>query len=147
MRCPKCRSRMLNVAVCFTGEVSCRFSGDGEFQLLDQVALDSEFAEDADCSCMTCGWTGTVAEARPGAPTGGARHEQDTKNRAVASEPLTEENLARFSACLDDLSPKAAGMVKQLIAEVRRLNALLEMVMRFSASRRSSADDDDTVIG
>ena len=139
MKCPRCQSPLLKIDVSFTGNVACKFSEGQKFQLLEKVALRSEFAEDAGCRCLKCHWQGRVADARANSPR--TQH----KVHQASQDPLTAEELRKIEDSAESLSPRSRAIVQRLIDEVERLNSLLDAVTRVSTRRRGS--DDDTVIG
>lgn len=63
MKCPQCGSSMLRIEVVFTGFVSCAFSGEQEFELIDKLLLDSNWDEDSACECLRCDWRGVTRDA------------------------------------------------------------------------------------
>lgn len=138
MKCPNCQSPLLEINVSFTGNVACRFSEGQKFQLLEKVALKSEFAENAGCRCLVCNWEGRVADARTAADSTSRR------SSGPAREPLTPREFEHIRQESDSLSPRSRAIVRRLISEVERLNSLLDTVTRLSGGRQS---DDDTVVG
>ena len=64
MKCPACNSQLLKIEIAFKGQVACAFSDDDEFDLIDNISLDSEWNDSSSCACLDCHWTGNVREAR-----------------------------------------------------------------------------------
>lgn len=135
MHCPKCRNSALRVAVAFTGDVYCDFSADGDFRLIDEVALDSSFSDDGDCCCPECGWEGRVRDAR--APVA-------NPPQSSSPTPLSSEQLARLRAKISMFQGESRRVAETLFAEVQRLNVLLDTVSRFGGKPNSTSD---TAIG
>lgn len=65
MKCPRCGSSMLRIEVVFTGFVSCAFTGEQEFELIDTLDLDSNWDDTSPCECLGCDWKGVTGEALP----------------------------------------------------------------------------------
>lgn len=144
MRCPQCSGKLLNVAVRFAGNVSCRFFGDEDFELLENVDLSSEFEEEADCRCLSCGWAGRLQEAR----TSQRRRPADKQAARPSGLPLTGQELRKLAKAVSQFEGHSQAVAGKLLQEVYRLRSLLEAVTRLSeASRGSRASDEDTWVG
>ena len=85
MHCPACNNVNLRIDVNFSGRVACKFADDDEFELIDRVALDSQWSDESLCECLSCNWVGTVRNAKsaPAQETGAdlAGYEQDEIKR------------------------------------------------------------------
>lgn len=150
MRCPHCGAARLRVEVAFSGKVPCSFGGEGEFELLDSVAFDSEWHDHSECECLECGWMGQVGEAQSGrkppvvVPT-------QTDDPAPYAGPLTEADLQqiRQQLAVGYCNPIWRRHIERLLGEVQRLSALLDSIARLSGNpsvgKRKS--DDDTTVG
>ncbi len=144
--CPECSSSELKIDVSFTGQVACRFGTDGEFELIDRVALDSQWHDESMCECLSCNWNGTVGNTRPqSAPeqcVGVAIAESDDSVGALTAGEMQElMSLMEAEAC----SPALRKQVERLAGEVERLGSLLDTMMRITGN--SAASDGDTLLG
>lgn len=101
MKCPDCGNRKLSVAISFTGSVACRFSDDEQIEVVEAVALDSQWDDESECECMGCGWSGQLRDL-PGAAS-------------LELGPSDNENEQAASA-----SPRKAAQAER-VAEIKRL--------------------------
>ena len=145
MQCPQCHSPLLKVHVSFAGDVACQFSGSQhlhEFQILEKVALQSEFDDDAACRCMSCSWDGRVADTVR-FPVG--RRPRQPRAKSIYCTPLSPEELSAISEETQAFEAAPKQIVERLVGEVHRLNSLLETVIRLSGA--SNGSDGDTCVG
>jgi len=139
----------LKIEVAFVGSVSCAFTSEEEFELLNTAWFDSEWTDSSACSCLKCSWSGTVRDA----------HGDTSKTVATKTEPaptrrprvpMTEDELLEIKRELEQAqcSPRWRQHVRKLVGELDRVNSLLEMFVRLNdAPRPDSAADDDTIVG
>ena len=151
MRCPGCGSHRLRVAVAFKGMVACAFRTSDDFELLNDVELDSRWDDAAQCECLKCAWTGEVGDAVRAVASGRSRSASSSTRESLASRstPLSAADLQRISGRLDVgfYDPAWADDIRRLVAEVDRLNSLLDLVSRVSkTSGQSRRGNDDTVV-
>ncbi|MFQ5731413.1 MAG: hypothetical protein ACE5KM_05595 [Planctomycetaceae bacterium] len=142
MQCPECQGALLKVNVTFAGEVACQFSEPQHFHILETVALQSEFDDEAGCRCMSCSWVGRVGET--GRVPVGHRIRQSPAT-SMACAPLSPEELDAISEEIQSFGPVTKQIAERLVEEVLRLNSLLETVARLP--RGSNGPDGDTWVG
>lgn len=142
MHCPTCSSTLLNVQISFSGNVACQFSEAGEFTLLENVALDTQFDDDAGCHCLSCGWEGEVGDLSARRRRQDHAHPQPTGSRGL---PLSNRQLRELAAEVARLHPSAQKTGEKLLQEVYRLRSLLDAVSRVAS--KPSTSDGDTWIG
>ncbi len=137
MKCPRCRSRELQVEVAFVGEVSCSFKDSVEFDIIEPVALDSEWSDDSKCRCVACGWVGLVTEAQSS-----PKLCKPVKTESFLSDPDKVETIARR---LDRLPPSWGQAVQHLLDEVHRLDQMLQMAVRANGSGTRSTGETEVM--
>lgn len=147
MKCPECGSPSLNVEVQFAGKVACRFADSDNFEVIDDVELDSNWDDKSLCECLVCRWRGTVYAARLGDSQ--RPHGEDFSGKPQGhSTPMTEQDLLKLRELLKTQPCPAAWRerIERLISEVDRLNSLLETIGRLSEHDPGSSSG-DTVLG
>ena len=138
MRCPHCRSPLLTVHVSFSGDVACQFSGEQSFQILEKVALESEFDEEANCRCMACGWDGQVAETQTAsAQLRSAR----SPGQSISYSYLSLEALEQIKIEIESFETRPKQISQRLVKEINRLASLLDTVTRLCGSADGASTD------
>jgi len=149
MKCPKCGSTQLKVEVSFAGQVACKFDESGNFELLDDVALDSSWDDASRCECIACHWSGEVQYAKSGEISTLDQGERLGGLRSY-SRPITSEELSDLKQLLSSqrCPPLWRDKIEKLISEIERLNAFLETIMRVTNQATSGGDpsNSDTVV-
>ena len=148
MRCPLCFSNDLKIEVSFSGPVACKFKdeNDVEFELMEQVMLDSHWSDESQCACLNCNWIGMVCDA-------GSSPVDVSNTDALASESggaigwFSAEDQQELKHLLEtEECPLALRKhVKKLMSEVGRLSSLLDNMSRIQ--EKSSTSDGDTFVG
>ena len=150
MKCPNCGSTELRVEVRFAGQVACKFVEGDNFELIENVALDSNWDDHSCCECMDCLWVGTVQIARDGR-TGQLKENSSLEKNPAFLNPISNEELGELKRLLETRScPRLwRDYIERLISEVDRLNAFLEMISRLTDSKPGTeiASSEDTVVG
>jgi len=149
MQCPQCGHSKLKIEVAFVGSVSCAFSTDDEFELLDTAWFDSEWTDDSGCACLNCSWAGTVRQAHTDTSKAVAT-KTDTAQPHRPRVPMTEDELLEIKRELEKAQcpPRWRRHVRKLVGELDRVNSLLETFIRLNdAPQPDSAADDDTIVG
>jgi hypothetical protein len=141
MKCPSCGSRQLNVAVAFTGNVSCAFRGRDEFEIVDEVALDSHWDDRSPCSCVRCSWSGEVSEAR------GRLKTSKPAPVAVRKAGISPRDLEALKERVrsGECPPRWVIQINRLIAEVERLAELAEMLASVSPDKHAPSSGDTQI--
>ena len=150
MNCPKCASRFLRVEMAFTGQVSCAFSNGGEFEVIDRVALDSEWDDRSPCECLLCAWRGPLGEARRKKRSPPQSKPARKGNPLSAMMSAEEIQAVRDQLKIGHCHPIWRAHLERLLEEVERLNALLDTITRVNAHEndgRRRRSENDTLIG
>jgi len=141
----------LKIEVAFVGSVSCAFSTDEEFELLDTAWFDSEWTDDSACECLNCSWKGSVREAHSGASKAVAtKTESASPYCQCPRTPMTEDELLEIKRELENAQcPRRWRQhFQKLVGELERVNSLLETFVRLNdAPRSDSASGEDTFVG
>lgn len=150
MKCPNCGSTELRVEVSFAGQVACKFVEGDNFELIENVALDSHWDDHSCCECMDCLWVGTVQIARDGR-TEKLKKNLSLKKNSVFINPMSNEEFEELKRLLETQScpPLWREYIERLISEVERLNAFLEMISRLTNSKTEIGieSSEDTIVG
>ena len=127
MKCPKCGSTKLKVEVSFAGEVVGKFDESGNFELMDDLDLDSIWNDASRCECIKCHWVGKVQNARSGRTDVLDQGERLGGLKAYR-DPISAEELRELEQLLDSqrCPPLWRDNFEKLIAEIKRLNAFPE---------------------
>ena len=136
MKCPKCGGRKLRVGVVLAGEVTCQFDTDHDMQVLQPAALDSSWDPNAECSCLSCSWSGTAAQA--GLPLEVAQSGGLSPNELQTIEQELQAG---------DCPPQLAEAIRSLIETVRTLQNQLQIVQNMNRrNTKGGAGLGDTTI-
>ena len=150
MKCPNCGSTELRVEVRFAGQVACKFVEGDNFELIENVALDSNWDDHSCCECMDCLWVGTVQIARD-SRTGKLKEISSFEKKPAFLNPMSNEELGELKRLLETqrCPPLWREQIKRLISEVERLNAFLKMISRLTNSNPETGivSSEDTVVG
>ncbi|MBX3441633.1 MAG: hypothetical protein KF774_04440 [Planctomyces sp.] len=139
MRCPQCHGRNLRIGVVLTGSMTCRFGVDHPVEVLEATEFDSFWNPEGDCECLSCSWTGIVADA--------AETEADLEH--IAAYDLQELRALENDVASGDCPDELVQHVRRLIESVRRLKALWEVAQRArrkGSGRNGRMSVDDTTI-
>ena len=149
MKCPNCGSTELRVEVRFAGQVACKFVEGDNFELIENVALDSNWDDHSCCECMDCLWVGTVQTARDGR-TGKLKQSSSREKKPAFLNPISNAELRELKRLLETQScpPLWREYIERLISEVERLNAFLEMISRLTNSKSETGivSSEDSVV-
>ena len=150
MQCPNCGSTELKVEVRFAGQVACKFVEGDKFELIENVALDSNWDDHSCCECMDCLWVGTVQIARD-RRTEELKVNSSSVKKPAFLNPISNEELGELKRLLVTQScpPLWREHIERLISEVDRLNAFLEMISHLTNSKPETgmASSEDTIVG
>ena len=156
MRCPTCASQHFSIRIAFTGVVSCRFFEDGvrqdqeAFELTETLSLESQWSDHSACACLSCEWQGQLRDVRAAAV---AQMCATSSTRSVDSQPRTAVNTS-IGVELDEIREELLSMgcdahwqvrIEELMSEVERLDALLEMVARAKKAEQNGSGEDTVV--
>ena len=150
MKCPKCGSAELRVEVRFVGQVACQFVEGDNFELIENVALDSNWDDHSCCECMDCLWVGTVQIARNGR-AGQWKENSPLEKKPALLNPRSTQELGELKRLLETQSCPSLWResIERLISEVERLNAFSEMISHLPHSKPETGivSGEDTVVG
>lgn len=134
MKCPHCGSQSLKIEVCFSGYVSCSFSSDHEFEVIDPVALNSEWGDDSHCRCNRCDWEGPVRDAQGDGAAQAPRSPRAAQSGG-AMQMVTDIELEEIKHQLKVryCNPIWRAHLENLVGEVERLRSILDLVERANA--------------
>lgn len=141
VKCPKCGSPELKIEFQFAGQVACKFVDEDNFELIDNVAIDSKWDDDSPCECLSCQWNGTVHDAKM-YRVDSKSDKTSRKARRSFSRPMTVEELTTLKTLLktNHCPGPWRQRIEQLIAEVERLNSFVETLSRISEQDDSNGD-------
>jgi hypothetical protein len=119
--------------VLLSGAVTCDFEGTDPVRVVESSEFDSQWNGAAKCSCASCNWTGTVADAA------------ESEDELVPTTPLDEEliNIEReleAGAC----PPQMEATVRALLEMVRSLKTQIQVADNVAGRPRT--DEGDTAI-
>lgn len=150
MKCPKCGSTKLQVEVSFAGQVACNFDESDNFELIDDLALDSSWNDASRCECIECHWVVKLQNARLGSIDALNQSERGGGLQTYRG-PVSAEQLRELEQLLDSqrCPPLWREKIEKLIAEINRLNAFLETITRITDHAASGRDSSstDTIVG
>ena len=156
MKCPRCESRYLAIDIVFAGKVSCKFLEKDdleEFELLDTLSMNSQWDDHSECSCLSCEWQGKVQDARSQSGSGTpSTHDGLPFVAAPSCTTVEAATSLQLQQLRDEIRTKGCDShwrthIENLIAEVERLDALLEAMMRVSEKDKRDNSGQDTVVG
>lgn len=137
MRCPNCGSRKFRVGVLLAGKVACQFDNADELRVLETSSLESSWDPDAECSCMTCSWSGTAADAGLADPLAGL------------SSALSAVELANIERELQagDCPEQFSDAIRKLVDMVRSLQNQLQIIRNVNRGKtKDGIDSRDTAV-
>ena len=162
MRCPVCQSSVLQVEFVFSGNVTCSFQSDDEFELAERISLRSDWTDESPCRCQKCGWEGVLGAARrsprigrkgavKGAVKSPAHSEQSAQQEPQAGTIVATQigSMAEVKKLLAsrECDPVWRACLSFLMVEVERLNNLVESIRHlYRTAQRDEASEDTTLL-
>jgi len=150
VKCPNCGSKELTVEISFAGQVACKFMEGDNFELIENVALESNWDDHSSCECMNCLWVGTVEIARDG-QTEKLEEIPSLEKKPAFLNPISKEEIQELKRLLN--SQRCPSLwceyIDRLISEVERLNKFIEMISHLTHTNPEvgMASSEDTVVG
>ena len=134
MKCPKCGSNELRIAVKFSGNIACSFRSEESFDFVEPVKIESDWDDSSRCHCIHCHWKGIVGDTKP------------RPSRHVCLHATSPEKIASIKQKLAKCPEPWKKYLGYVLGEVDRLDQIVEMLTRTSSQLDNGDGSDDTVI-